>query len=215
MLSPLTGSLGPLGVAGNQRLLLQETFTDTDGALLANRAPDVHPPGSVWGNEFYFPFATVERTEIRSNRTNLTNLVNLAVVAQTIDCKWPDVVMTADITSPNRTNIGGFGFIFRRIGNTMLRAFLQTDTLNHLTLQYYDGSVVSVLATGNVSVPLSTTFTNVSLTALGTSLSFTVNGVTLTFTTSQNQSGTLHGICNVADLSPTSSHIDNLQVIKA
>jgi hypothetical protein len=159
---------------GGPVLIIQDTFTDSDGTAIADHTPDIAPVGSSWSNNRAQKI--VGNKSVPSNNLEEWVRINAGVSDVKVSATFTTTLDLIYLTARQEDNF-----------NNQVRAYVEAGTL-------YIGETIG--GTDNVrasaACTVGTTY-DITMTVDGTSVSATCNGVTISGTLASDTNITYHG----------------------
>jgi sucrose-6-phosphate hydrolase SacC (GH32 family) len=195
------------GGVGAGSVLIEDTFTDTNGTSISSHTPD-----TVVSDTTYTEVATFSSgpaIEINSNRAQASTGGATRTGFAVIDAGTSDCIVQAEVNKNSTpTNFGGCGIAFRSNGSTAYTVELISDNLR---LRRWTGSSSVDVSTESFPFSLTTTYT-IKAVLDGSSIEVYVDDTLYISTTDSTYSGTQHGISCTSDNSGNESWADNFFV---
>lgn len=187
-------------VRGTQPLTgvtVTDTFTDTDGVLIAAHTPDTAPEGSSWSSASTY-------LSIISNK--LVKSATAGIVTTYIDARAFDVKITVTCTNnASESSTMGSGISLRKDG-----AYYYNVLFNVFTKLFFITSVSTVVASTEIATLAADTPYTLVVTASGPTITATLDGGNeISISNATNKLGaTYHGIT----LQSTGAYADGFQI---
>lgn len=189
-------------------VLVQDTFTDSNGVSLFSHTPNVDTIGGGWTAYKVFTTAGTPAADIQSNKMRVT----VALTGGVIQTNEPDVDVTVDYTAGAAANRGQVVLRASTDGNCWIVNLRETDS--DVILVRVENNISTIVGTAAQTYTNGQTY-NVRVFTNGATITVYINSVQKITTSGGtfNQTATKHGLA--MGLTDSSPHWDNLLVVQS